>query len=236
MCPDPNRWNTGKTSGGGAPTTPPRHPTRDRRRPSWDRSRRRRQQELYVDIGRHLPQEIGCPHGALRVHAAPPEHRLHAPELRHPPVLPAQRPQLRVHPTLYAVVGTGQRPLRGEGGSRWVNRIKEPSQELLQALRGTVPRVHFGLAAAGAPPPLPARGGEPVPLHGGRADGTFLGLHGRRLPRRKNYAHFLASTRRYAQNQTHILSEWISPLDGKNRKERDVDLHQRPQSDTHFVL
>lgn len=73
-------------------------------------------QQVDVLVGGHRPQHLRRPFGALRVHVAPPEDGLHAPELAEAPVVAQHRPQLRVDPSLDHVVRAGQRPLRRELG------------------------------------------------------------------------------------------------------------------------
>ena len=73
-------------------------------------------QEADVVVRRHRPQHLGRRLRALRVHVAEPERGLYPPRQAHAPVVPEHLPYPGVRAPLYAVVGAGHRPFRGEAG------------------------------------------------------------------------------------------------------------------------
>lgn len=72
-------------------------------------------QQVDVRVRGHRPRYLGGRERALGVHVAPPADRLYPPHQAQPPVVPEDRPQLRVHPELYPVVGPREGALGRQG-------------------------------------------------------------------------------------------------------------------------
>lgn len=72
-------------------------------------------QQVDVRVRGHRPRYLGGRERALGVHVTPPVDRLYPPHQAQPPVVPEDRPQLRVHPALYPVVGPREGALGRQG-------------------------------------------------------------------------------------------------------------------------
>lgn len=69
-----------------------------------------------VVVDRHRRENLSWRHRVFRVHVAPPEHRLDAPQCAHPTVQPEHVAQRRVDASLVPVVRGRQRAVGGQLG------------------------------------------------------------------------------------------------------------------------